>query len=242
MGQKDFYPEVGKDGTKVLRRRFVIGMEPARNNRWWCLARALALGTALVGCQASRKRNPPLEVVLESQEVSIAQDRSHLENERQGVPKAIARKNDDLAFDLEKMAELRLPPDQIRREFQMKVGKSRKNFRSDLEARRSQFSRRESVEREKFLADLAKERENFKRRRRTSEQSRKYFDEEDIKKRDFNSQQKDERLRFESEMSTVIKDYDSIVQQRIKQFDDQLKIYSTRYYEKKREQRPTKQF
>src|SRR5690606_36454977 len=110
---------------------------------------------------SSKEEDTPLTEQVQD-EVSIKADRSYLDQERQNIPAEIKKANDELAFDLEQMGQIKEDPNKIRERFQTKVRKARDKFRNQLAKKRENFSKEERKQREAFLKAQAKEREAFK--------------------------------------------------------------------------------
>lgn len=172
-----------------------------------------------------------------SNEVSLKQDRSSLDELRSEIPPEKQKTNDELAMFLELMQHSREQPALMRERFSSAVERKRSSFRQKVERLRSDFRNRETREREEFLSGLEKNRESFFRRRHSTSEIQTFSASQEKARSRFLSSERDRRQNFEAELNTTSKDFDSYMRERQNEFNEQLRLYSKRLSEQPKEKK-----
>lgn len=182
------------------------------------------------GCTRVRKdRNP---------EVSLKSDQEQLEDLRAQIPEEKRHENDELAVIMAMVVdtEFKERPENIRIRFDRLMHQRREDFRKDNERSRSDYSEKERNKREKFLSDQKADREKFKKKKRTPKVAQKYYQEQDVKRRDYFADERDNRKRFESEYRQKTSDFNFRITDWKRKFEEEFRAYQKRH--KEHEARP----
>jgi hypothetical protein len=168
-------------------------------------------------------------------ELSLASDRSQIEQLRKDIPEEIRKENDEMALILNLLKSEEEEPNRLRERFNKVMRDRREIHDRELRRKRDEFSRSDRKAREEFIATQKSERDEFMRRgQRSAEERREFFDSQDVKRKDFFSAAADQRKVFESEQSAVRRDFEAEARERANRFTEELRVYSNRFYERKK--------
>ena len=145
----------------------------------------------LSGCQSSSSKDntyregkaPPPTLVDEK--YSLVDDRKKLDELRQQVPADQKTKNDELAFVLNLLGEVKRPPSEIRSRFDAVVRKKRELFNKDAGREREDFTKQERKKREDFLAEQKKNRDDFLVSKPKKDERDEFFQQSEEKRKSF---------------------------------------------------------
>ncbi len=168
------------------------------------------------------------------EEFSLKEDRSYLDQIRSDTPEDVKKDNDELAFTMKMMGEVRERPEKIRERFSTEIRKRRERFNKLNQKDRTAFNNNERKAREDFLSGLAKKRDKFVSDKPTSEDRKEFFNEHETLRRDYFSRQSDNRREFESQLRERSSDFDAYIREKQADFNQEHRAYSDRYrqYEK----------
>ncbi len=199
----------------------------------------LALGIG--ACYTSPGNN---DYESKSNEVSLSEDRSKLDELRKEMPSEKKKENDELALLLNSLnpgaSEIPLPSYEISSRFHRIMQKKREEFQRGLKTERDEFGRTEKSLREKFLQTQKSERDGFNKSKKNSDE-RRSFTESQAQKRDaFFADNREKRMSFEEQMRTKQKDFEFTTRTKSSEFNQLLKAYNDNIKErakiKKKEQ------
>jgi hypothetical protein len=168
------------------------------------------------------------------EEYSLKEDRSYLDQLRSDTPEDLKKENDELAFIMKMMGEVRERPDKIRDRFQTEIRKRRERFNKLNQKDREAYNAKEKKDRESFLKELTKKRDDFVKDKPKSDERRDFFNEQDTKRRDYFAAQSDKRREFESQMRERSTDFEAYIREKQADFNQEHRAYSDRFrqYEK----------
>ena len=199
----------------------------------------------LAGC-ASYKSNNTAKVRAEDRdkiknelgnEVSLAADRSKLDELRKEIPEEKKKANDELALFLNMMKQGSEQPNLVREKFTVMVQKKRTEFRTKTQRLRDDFRKDETKLREEFLNKQKADREAFTKKKHDSKENREFFSEQDKLRQRYFADERDRRQSFESELSAQTKDFESYMRERTNEFNEQFRLYSMKQAEKPKEKK-----
>lgn len=197
-----------------------------------CLMFAVALG--LAACAS--KQEDPVNKPIVDEKYKLSADRKAFQDIRAQVPEDRRRENDELAFMLQWMGEVRQTPSEIREKFNAVVAKKRAEFQKDMDRKRAEYVKSERIAREDFKKDQESERANFKNRRTTPDERKSFYEDLEGKRRDFYSSEREKRDAFESDVRDQRKNFDDYVREKTSEFNQEHRAYSQRYDDFKKEQ------
>lgn len=163
------------------------------------------------------------------EELSLKEDRSQLEQLRKEVPDDIKKDNDELAFIMKMMGEVKERPDRIRDRFNSEVRKRRDKFSKINQKEREQFNLKSKKERDDFLKKMDKERTEFSKGKPSSDERKEFFNEQETKRREFFSKQSDERREFDAKMRERQSDFDAYLRDQTGEFNQEHRAYGERF-------------
>ncbi len=159
------------------------------------------------------------------QELSLKQDREHLEKLRKEIPEDIKRENDDLAFILKLFEDKSRHPSKIRREFNRVYNRLRKEKRKEFKKQRDSYTKAEKKKRKKFLADAKSKRKAFLEGDPSSDKKKEFFDEERTDRKEFFSEERENRRDFESDLRAKRKQSDDFLKDKKRDFTERLRQF-----------------
>ncbi len=184
-----------------------------------------------------RSGHEPIEEgqeIEEGNEVSLKEDRSHLEALRKEIPVETQKSNDELAYMLSLMKEGKQRPNSIRNKYQKVLRKKRKVFNKKMKKSRKIFTKNERKLRDNFLKQQKKEREEYKKKKFVDRDQRKeFYSSQDENRKEFFANERDKRKEYESEMRALSKDFNASHREKSKTFNEELRIYSKEYRDRK---------
>ena len=185
----------------------------------------LALGIG--ACATSRGIN---DYEGKSNEVSLSEDRSKLDELRKELPGDKKKENDELAMLLSSLnpgaSEMVLPSYEISSRFNRIMQKKRDEFQRKLKTERDEFSRLEKSSREKFLQDQKSERDSFNRSKKNADDRRSFTDSQSQKRDAFFADSREKRMSFEEQIRTKQKDFEFLTRTKTSDFNQLLKAYN----------------
>ena len=193
------------------------------------------IAVALTGC-ASRSQLEQDRQQVQDQllgEISLKADRDRFAELREEIPKNQQQTNDELALYLQLMGQGTEQPGVVRDKFQVLVQKRRLKFREKVSKLREQYKAEETKRRDEFLAEQKSKRNSFISRRNDSKTSRAFFAEQDKMRLAFFAEERERRANFEGEILAQSKDFESYMKERNNEFNEQYRLYSKGYYERK---------
>lgn len=160
-----------------------------------------------------------------SEEISLSEDRTHLEELRQDIPEEIKKENDELAFVLKLFDDKKRNPTTIQQEFNRRVSSVRQKSQRYFRKLRKNFDKEEKAKRKEFLKKAKEERTNFLKKKQSKENRDDFFNEEKSKGKEFFAEEREKRRDFESETRARQKDFESQLRDRRKEFDQRMKEF-----------------
>lgn len=184
-----------------------------------------------VGCSSLRSQEPAKD---SAEEYSLKEDRSYLDQLRSDTPEEVKNENDELAFIMKLMGEVREAPDKVRDRFSTEIRKRRERFNKLNQRDRTSFNEKEKRTRETFLSESQKKRDKFVSSKPKSEERKDFFNDQETQRRDFFAKQSEDRKEFESKMRERSSDFDAYIREKQADFNQEQRAYSERYrqYEK----------
>lgn len=196
-----------------------------------CLPFVMILG--LAACASKGPDTVDQPIVEEKYRLSA--DRKALEDIRAQVPEDKRRENDEIAFILQWMGEVKKSPGEIREKFNSAVSKKRSEFQKDMEKRRETYVKDERKNRDAFQKEQEAQRADFKKRKSNSDERKAFFDDIESKRRDFYTDQREKRDAFESDMRDRRRNFDDYVREKTSEFNQEHRAYSKRYDDYKKD-------
>lgn len=166
-----------------------------------------------------------------SQEISLKEDREHLEELRKEIPDSLQDENDELAGILKFTSKMGEPPNKIRDRFEKTLRLMRKNFDEQQRRDRVRFDREEKEKRRAFLDEQKRKRMQFVEGKHSHEESRNFFSNQEEENRVFFSIQQEERRNFESEITSKRNEKQAYFTEKSNEFNQELKSYNQKYYD-----------
>lgn len=166
----------------------------------------------------------------------LSADRQALDELRAQVPEDKRRENDEIAFALQWMGEVKRPPGQIREKFNSAVSKRRNEFQKDMNKRREEYVKKERAARDAFQKDQENARQDFRSRKSTADERKSFFDDLDARRKDFYTDQREKRDAFESDMRDRRKNFDDYIRERTSEFNQEHRAYVKRFEDWKKDQ------
>lgn len=190
------------------------------------------LSSCICSCANTEEnnQNPPLV----EDKYRLMEDREKIEELRKDIPVEKRKENDEIAFNLQWMNEIRLNPSDIRSKFSQHLSRKRNLFNKDMTTARTEFSKEEKRKRDEFNQMMNQERATIARRHKNSKSKKELLDELDYKRKDFSAKQKLERDTFEEEVRDKKKAFEDYWKQRSDSFNADLKAYTLEFNEKKK--------
>lgn len=170
----------------------------------------------------------------------LKEDRQKFDEIRNEIPVDKKNENDELAFVLKLMGEVKLPPGQIREKFNTVVRKKRELFNKDMAKRRETFVKAERKEKESFNKQIETERKELQKKKMASDERREAYQEIDQKRKDFYTALREKRDSFESDIRDDRKNFEDYMREKNQDFTQELRAYTGRYDEMKKQERELK--
>jgi hypothetical protein len=168
---------------------------------------------------------------------SLQADRKELDEVRSQISADKKKQNDELAFSLGLMSEVKKPPMEIRSQFDGALRKKRDLFDRDMQKERESFTKDERRKREAFLKNQQQQRDQFGREKHSRDEKNDFYKELDEKRSDYFSVERDRRNDFESDVRERRRSFEDYVREKQNEFNQEHKAYTKRYEEMKKEQR-----
>lgn len=160
-----------------------------------------------------------------NQEVSLSEDRKHLDELRKNIPEEIKQENDELAFVLKLFDDKKRNPTTIQREFNRRVSSVRKKSQRHYRKLRKDFDKEEKAKRKVFLKKAKEKRTKFLDKKPNKEKRDDFFTEERSGRKEFFAEEREKRRDFESETRAKQKEFESQLRDRRKEFDQRMKEF-----------------
>jgi hypothetical protein len=194
------------------------------------------------GCQSREtadnkyeKSNTPSGLV--DSKYSLSSDRQAFDDIRSSVPEQKKRENDELAFVLNLLSEVKLPPSEIRSKFDSVVRKKREVFDKDARKEREEFNKQERQKRDDFLKNQDLARKEFNAVKHSKDERDRFFASNDEARKTYFANQREKRDDFESSMRERRKNFDDYIRERQNYFNQELRSYSKKYEDLKKAER-----
>jgi len=200
----------------------------------------LFCGSLMVGCASSERTNyykepdesrPPVD-----EKYRLSADRKKFDEMRAEIPAEIKTENDEMAFSLQLMAEVKLKPSDVRSKFDKAIRKKREVFQKDMQREREKFNKTEQKNRDQFLKSMDAERKDFLRSKKTKEERTEFFNQQDEKRRTYFENQKERRSDFESDVTERRRNFEDYAREKTNEFNQEWRAYQKRFeeYEKQK--------
>jgi hypothetical protein len=199
----------------------------------------LSLSCSLVGRRNKEGTQVPAALgPVEEEEVSLSEDRRHLEDLRTDIPEEKRERNDEFAFIMKLMGEIKSKPYEVRSKFNREVRKRRERFNRIMRKKREAFRKEQKKLRDDFQKKMKEEREEFTAGKHSREEISDFYNEVSEKQNDFYAEQRDVSRTFNMEMNEERREWEERARERRRQFDEEHRKYSKRYgeYEKKQKE------
>ena len=170
-------------------------------------------------------------------EVSIADDKSEIEDLRKNIPKEKRLRNDQLKELLKLMGVVKDSPSRIRSKFNNIHRKRRDHFRKSTAKRRAQFRKAEKLARDRYLKKAKKKRDEFTKRVRDKDERKAFFAEQDQARKEYFDEERDRRKEFEAVARQKSKDFYAEQREQRREFSAELRVYTKRYNDMKKEKK-----
>jgi hypothetical protein len=164
----------------------------------------------------------------------LSADREALQEIREQIPEDKRQENDEIAYSLQWMGEVKRPPGEVREKFNSGVSKKRALFQKDMQTRRETFVKKERKDREEFQRELETSRKAFSSKKPGSEERKRFYDEHDTKRKDFYSSQRERRDAFEADIRDRRKNFDDYIREKTAEFNQEHRAYSKRFDDMKK--------
>lgn len=184
-----------------------------------------------VGCSSS---SPKEDRPLVDEKYSLTADRKAMNDLRNQIPSEKKKENDELAFVLGLMSEVKKPPSEIRSFFDQALKKKRDLFSKDVKAEREEFTKNERKEREKFLKELSETRQAYQRGKHSHGERSEFYRDLDARRSEYFSRERDRRNDFESNITERRKNFDDYTREKTHEFNQDHRAYVKRYEEWKK--------
>ena len=178
--------------------------------------------------------NGPVTV---TDEVSLKSDRAELDEARKDIPETKKRDNDEIAFVFSLIAaKSNQEPGEIRDRFNKAVRDRRDRNDKNLWQKREDFTVNERRSRDEFLKKAKETRDVYSKEKHSPDERKSFFEKQDDNRRTYFANEADKRKDFESSMTESRKTFEDYVRQQTDRFNQELKEYSTDYYERKKQE------
>lgn len=171
------------------------------------------------------------------EEMSLKADRDELDSMRKQIPEEKRISNDELALNLQVMNQGTERPEVVHSKFTTLVEKRRSSFRSKVQRLREDYRRLETKRRDNFLNSQKTKRAKFNVQKNSADETKEFFADQDKERQNFFADERDRRSNFESEISAQSKDFDSYMREKLNEFNEQYRLYSKMYSEKRKERK-----
>ncbi|NCN40083.1 DUF1682 domain-containing protein [bacterium] len=175
-----------------------------------------------------------------SSEVSLAKDRSSLDELRKDIPEDKRVENDEEAWISPLLGDPSVDPNRYRQKYQYAIRKKRDDFRKKVRKLRDDFTKEERKNRKDFLKVAKEKRSKLNPKELERKELNEKYRELDSERREFFSEQRERRKNFESELNAQSKDFNMEMREKQKAFNDQLREYSKRHRAWEKEQKEAK--
>lgn len=200
----------------------------------------LFLAVILSACSSSNDRSDNTyrrasdDRPLVDEKYSLSADRQAFDEMRAQVPADRRRQNDEMAFILGLMSEVKKSPSDIRSQFDQVLRKKRQQFDKDINKEREIFTKEERRKREAFLKSQQEERTSFNREKHDRETKNQFYKTLDERRSEFFSVERDRRADFEADVRERRKNFEDYAREKQNEFNQELRSYSKRYEEYKK--------
>ena len=169
---------------------------------------------------------------------SLTADRKEMEALRGQIPSEKKKENDELAFILGLMNEVKRNPSDIRDSFDQALRKKRELFSKDIREERETFTKNERKAREKFLQEQSDRRRVYQNEKHSHEEKTEFYKQLDERRSEYFSRERDRRDDFNSDIHERQKNFENYAREKNQEFTQDHRAYVRRYEEwkKKKEQ------
>lgn len=195
--------------------------------------------TILSGCQivTERGESPETKDVRKDERYSLAEDRAQFDELRKSVPEDVRVRNDEKSLYMQWMADYTMDPSAVRSKFSSLVSRKREAFNKDMNKIRDEYNKDERKKKEEFSKKSAEERQDIKDQNVSREKRTELYNEHDAKRKDFYAQLREERDSFETDYRQKRKDFEEYIKEKSDIFYAELKNYTVKFNELKKQQK-----
>lgn len=165
----------------------------------------------------------------------LTKDREEFEKLRTQIPVEKRQENDEVAFVLGLMSELKYTPNEVREKFNTALRKKRDLFNKDMKKYREDFVKNEKSARDKFTSDLSEQRKTLRDRKMSSKDRSEFNSNLEAKRKEFYSEQKEKREEFEAAIRDQRKNFEDYAREKTNNFNQEHRAYSKRHSDYKKE-------
>lgn len=170
----------------------------------------------------------------------LSKDREELSKLRQEIPEEKRKENDEVAFSLGLMSELRLRPSEVREKFNTALRRKRDLFNKDMKKYREDFTKAEKSDRDKFVKGLENERKEMQGKKWPADKRKEFSDRIETKRKEFFLEQREKREQFEAEIRSQRKNFDDYAREKTNDFNQEHRAYTKRYDDFRKEKEAEK--
>jgi hypothetical protein len=208
-----------------------------RNSLLACFI-GLSLGSAfgLVSCAVKKAHSGPeaSEVPIET---TLENDKKTIEELRKNVPAEKRAENDQTKEIMSLMGEVKDSPSRIREKFNRATQKMREAQRRESQRTRDAFNREEKRKRDDFYKKLKEERDDFNDDKRTSDQRKRFYEDQDRIRKEFTADERDKRNQFNADEKMKSDDFSNMLREKNQEFTQEMRAYTQRYNDYQNEQK-----
>ncbi|MEK6774938.1 MAG: hypothetical protein AABY64_13435 [Bdellovibrionota bacterium] len=170
----------------------------------------------------------------------LSKDREELDKLRQQIPEEKRKENDEVAFTLSLMSELRLAPSEVREKFNTAIRKKRDLFNKDMKKYREDFTKNEKSDRDKFIKEIDADRKSRVGKKWSSDERKEFNEKIEARRKDFYMDQKEKREEFEATIRDQRKNFEDYAREKTNDFNQEHRAYVKRFEEFKKQKNEEK--
>lgn len=193
------------------------------------------------GCAGAQRSNyykePNESRPAVDEKYRLSADRKKFEELRNEIPQDTQKQNDEVAFTLQLMSEVKLSPSSVRSKFDSALRKKREVFQKDLQKEREVFNKTEQKNRDVFLKSMDSERKDFLKFKHPKEERDDFFSKQDEKRKEYFENQRERRADFESDVTERRKNFEDYTREKTNEFNQDWRAYQKRYEENEKQKK-----
>ncbi len=205
------------------------------NNSAFIILFLFVFGFAIGSSLKAFGLEPDKEKPLVDDKYRLTKDREEFEKLRSQIPTEKRQENDEVAFVLGLMSELKYTPNEVREKFNTALRKKRDLFNKDMKRYREDFVKSEKSNRDKFTNELSEQRKGLKNRKMSSKERSEFNSNLEAKRKEFYVEQKEKREEFESAIRDQRKNFEDYAREKTNNFNQDHRAYSKRHTDFKKE-------